>query len=83
MKLGDGKESFFWDRMWSGDIALKDKFSKLFILSTKKDGKVVEMGYWKNGGWMWKVEWRRALRDTEKVWEEELVAFLRSVVLLE
>lgn len=45
MEIGDGKEAFFLGRM-SGTHALKERFPRLYLLSTYKDGKVTDMGSW-------------------------------------
>lgn len=76
----DGKKADFWEGMWSGSRSLKEQFPRLFMLRTKKDGRVADMGGWEDGGWRWKLEWRRALRDNEKAWEGELSALFQHVV---
>lgn len=65
--LGDGTETDFWEGMWSGSRSLKDQFPRLFLLSSKKEGRVADMGRWEERVWRWKLEWRRALRDNERL----------------
>lgn len=68
----------FWDGLWSGEKSLKDAFPRLFIHSTKKGGKVGEMGSWTNNRWMWDLGWRRGLRERELEWETTLLNLLQN-----
>jgi len=55
-KVGDGKEISFWEDNWLGCGNLKGVFPRLFSISSAKDAKVVELGYWYNGVWVWNLE---------------------------
>lgn len=81
MKLGNGEEAMFWDGMWYGDKPLRDEFPRLYQLSSKNGGKVKDMGRWENESWLWRVEWRRELRDCEKEWERKLMDELHGFSL--
>jgi len=47
--VGDGKEISFWEDNWLGCGNLKEVFPRLFSISSAKDAKVAELGYWYNG----------------------------------
>jgi hypothetical protein len=67
-KVGDGSTTALWNDAWLGAVALKDRFPRLFSISTLQNAKVAEAGSWVNNSWVWSLTWRR----TFFVWEEEL-----------
>lgn len=73
-ELGDGRNASFWEGAWSGDVTLRELFPRLYLLITRKEGVVGDMGEWIDGKWIWKVEWRRELLDRERGSETELAA---------
>ncbi|GKV27934.1 hypothetical protein SLEP1_g37047 [Rubroshorea leprosula] len=82
-ELGEGNKVAFWHEWWVGDKNLRDLFPRLFELSVKKEGKVSEMGFWEEGKWVWRVEWRRGTIGHEKNEEELLEKMLEGVHLKE
>jgi hypothetical protein len=80
-RLGDGNTTELWKDTWLGSVPLKDRFSRLFSISTLKEAKVAEAGTWVNNSWCWSLSWRRNFF----VWEEELynefLALLQGVSL--
>ncbi|GLU06807.1 hypothetical protein SLE2022_238000 [Rubroshorea leprosula] len=82
-EVGEGNIVAFWHERWFGDKNLRDLFPRLFELSVKKDGKVSEMGFWEEGKWVWRVEWRRGTIGREKNEEELLEKMLEGVHLKE
>ncbi|GKV50623.1 hypothetical protein SLEP1_g57323 [Rubroshorea leprosula] len=82
-EVGEGKKVAFWHEWWVGDKNLRDLFPRLFELSVKKEGKIFEMGFWEEGKWVWKVEWRRGTIGREKNEEELLEKMLEGVHLKE
>ncbi|XP_068477366.1 uncharacterized protein [Phaseolus vulgaris] len=80
-KVGDGKEISFWEDNWLGCGNLKGVFSRLFSISSAKDAKVAELGYWYNGVWVWNLEWRRSFFNWEKSLVEQLVQLLQEAKL--
>jgi hypothetical protein len=48
-KLGDGNTTLLWTDNWLGNSSLKDRFPRLFSISTLKEAKVAEAGSWVNG----------------------------------
>lgn len=77
-RIGDGKEALFWEDNWWGVGALKNKFQRLFTLSSLKRASIFEMGEWGDNGWSWVFNWNRILFDRENVKVDELKALLRS-----
>jgi hypothetical protein len=73
-KLGDGNTTLLWTDNWLGNSSLKDRFPRLFSISTLKEAKVAEAGSWVNDCWQWSLEWRRNLF----VWEEDLLRELMT-----
>jgi hypothetical protein len=42
-------------------------FKRLYSVSNLKEAKISDVGYFENGRWIWKLEWRRSLFEWEKV----------------
>ncbi|GKV42785.1 hypothetical protein SLEP1_g50152 [Rubroshorea leprosula] len=82
-EVGEGNKVAFWHEWWVGDKSLRDLFPRLFELSVKKEGKVSEMGFWEEGEWVWRIEWRRGTIGREKNEEELLEKMLEGVHLKE
>ncbi|XP_068472346.1 uncharacterized protein [Phaseolus vulgaris] len=79
--VGDGKGISFWEDSWLSCGALKVVFPRLFSLSLAKDTKVVELGNWIDGVWVWHFVWRRSFFEWEKPLEEQLVQLLQGAKL--
>jgi hypothetical protein len=75
-KLGDGNMTELWNDAWLGTVPLKDRFPRLFSISTLKEAKVAEAGVWVNNSWCWSLTWRRNFF----VWEEEILAELMALL---
>ncbi|GKV25367.1 hypothetical protein SLEP1_g34816 [Rubroshorea leprosula] len=67
LKLGDGKSVRFWLDVWVGEDPLANVFPRLFLLDTDKNCSIYDQGYWSDGSWCWRFQWRRSTR----AWEEE------------
>ncbi|MCH99327.1 ribonuclease H protein, partial [Trifolium medium] len=79
-KLGNGEQTSFWKDKWVGDTTLKDRFPRLFSISTQKDVSVASL--WnRDGSERWNLEWRRRLFVWESTLWEELVLIINSVTL--
>ncbi|XP_068483236.1 uncharacterized protein [Phaseolus vulgaris] len=63
--------------LWWKDLK-EGGFPRLFSISSAKDAKVAELGYWYNGVWVWNLDWRRSFFDWEKSLVEQLVQLLMS-----
>ena len=81
-KVGNGNDIYFWEDMWLGSDALKKVFPRLFSLCLVKDAKVVELGSWSAGVWVWHLAWRRPLFLWEKLLVEQLRQALLSVMMV-
>jgi hypothetical protein len=75
-KLGNGALTSFWFDIWVGDLSLKNRFPRLFLISTQKEASVAHL--WNSGTEVnkWYVMWRRRLF----VWEENLVEELMEII---
>lgn len=83
LRVGDGKDTDFWESMWTRGTTLKARFPWLFHLSANKMASVSEMGRWSCGKWEWDNEWRRALREREEAGARELYTVLHNYSLTE
>lgn len=53
-KLGNEGDTSFWYDTWLPGGALKDRFSRLFLIAENKEATVKEQGWWDRGGaWRW------------------------------
>ncbi|XP_071714975.1 uncharacterized protein [Rutidosis leptorrhynchoides] len=56
-KVGDGASTSFWDDMWLGNVALKDKFRRLVRLESNHNVFVKDRTLWDGfkcaGNWCW------------------------------
>ena len=80
-KVGEGRGISFWEDIWLSCGALKGVFPRLFSLSLSKVAKVVELGNWIDGVWVWHFEWRRPFFEWEKSLVEEFVQILHGAKL--
>jgi len=56
--------------------ALKNAFPRLFSISSTKDAKLTELGFWSNGVWVWQLAWRRPFFEWEKPMADQLSQLL-------
>ncbi|GJZ88887.1 reverse transcriptase domain, reverse transcriptase zinc-binding domain protein, partial [Tanacetum coccineum] len=58
---------------------LRDRFSRLYHLDRRKEGRVGEKGRWGDNGWVWEWDWAR--EPTGRVYGEveELISILQNV----
>jgi hypothetical protein len=74
--VGNGEQTSFWWDVWVGEIPLKDRFPRLFLISNQKSSTVAEVRSHSLAGSLWRFDWRRRFF----VWEEELLEELKEVV---
>lgn len=55
------EEDKFLKRFMVGEDVLKERFLRLFSLSSNKEGRLFQGGEWINNKWVWKAKWRRNL----------------------
>jgi len=75
--IGEGKDILFWEDRWLNGESLKSSFPRFFSISSSKNAKVSELGYWSNGDWVWQLSWRRSFFE----WEKSLAEQLRQLLL--
>ena len=75
--MGDGRSVKFWDDRWVEDIVLKEKYPRLFSISTCKDSLVSDLAILgqitSNGCHSWNLGWHRERFAWEKCLEEQLL----------
>jgi hypothetical protein len=67
-KVGNGNLTSFWNEHWIGDQSLRQKFPRLFGISTQKNEVIGNLRRLIDGNWHWELTWRRSLF----AWEEDL-----------
>jgi hypothetical protein len=75
-KVGSGNNTLFWSDIWVGEQPLRERFPRLYGISTQKEGLIANLGVWIDGGWRWNLEWRRHFF----VWEQPLYLQLVNVI---
>lgn len=80
-ELGKGNKIFFWSDVWVGEETLKDRFPRLFILSSQKNHRVTQMGSWNGHVWSWSLLRRRGMFEWEKEQETEMRELISTKVL--
>jgi hypothetical protein len=74
--LGNGALSSFWFDIWVGDSSLKNRFPRLFSISSQKEASVADVRNLGTEVNNWGLLWRRRLF----VWEENLVVELLDLI---
>jgi hypothetical protein len=76
-KVGRGNSTVFWEEQWIGDQPLRQKFPRLFGISTQKEEVLCNMGILIEGRWHWNLQWRRDRFQ----WEEEQFREFSEIIL--
>lgn len=48
-KVGNGKNTRFWQEVWFGDRSLKEAFPRMFSLASEKHSLISDLGCWDGG----------------------------------
>jgi hypothetical protein len=75
-KLGNGLQTSFWSAIWVGDLTLRDRFPRLFSISSQKDCSVADIRRGSNGSVGWDLRWRRRFF----VWEQTLLHDMMELI---
>jgi len=59
----------FWGDVWVGHASLRERFTRLFHISTQQSSFVRSLCSWVGDRWAWDLRWRRRLF----VWEDNLL----------
>ncbi|GKV44012.1 hypothetical protein SLEP1_g51241 [Rubroshorea leprosula] len=81
LNVGEGVAVKFWWDNWCGRGSLANQFSRLYLISVRKDNKISQMGKWTNDTWNWNLQWRRSLYNWEKQQETELHKQIQEVTI--
>lgn len=73
-KVGNGLNTSFWNDPWIRGRCLRERYPRLFSISTQKEAKVGEVGVVSDQGIDWVLTWRRHLF----MWEEEVLLSLKE-----
>ncbi|GAU44390.1 hypothetical protein TSUD_100400 [Trifolium subterraneum] len=66
----------FWHDKWIGDIVLKDKFPRLFVISNRKEASIKDLMVEAEGPLCWDFNWRRHLFVWEVTLQDELLGLI-------
>ncbi|MCH80013.1 LINE-1 reverse transcriptase like, partial [Trifolium medium] len=66
-KVGRGDSTSFWNEVWAGNQSLRQRFPRLYGISTQQTDVIHSLGSFINGRWQWILAWRRQ----RFVWEED------------
>lgn len=77
--IGDGRGTLFWVDKWIGDLALKDRFPRLYQLVVGKYDSVADVVNSDSGIRRCNFRWRRVLFEWEKELKGELYGCLSEV----
>lgn len=68
-RVGNGGTTSFWNVVWRGEVAFRDKYPRLFSISNNQEVKVSDLWIHNENGGSWGFSWRRELF----VWENNLL----------
>ena len=81
MLVGNGQNMLFWEDSWISDQFLRDKYPRLYAVSSQKNRAISEYGFWNGLEWVRNLQGRRQLCEWEKHFLEDLQVLLLQVFL--
>ncbi|XVF39216.1 hypothetical protein PTKIN_Ptkin01aG0017700 [Pterospermum kingtungense] len=75
--VGDGSRISFWSNEWIPRYVLKYNFPRIFALSSLKEVKIKEFGFFENNIWVWRITLRRNVFAWELSQWNELCSLLQ------
>lgn len=78
-----GNATSFWCENWLGGGCFREKYHRLYNLSSLKRATIAECGVWRGHVWEWKFRWRRTLRGREVGWLLSLLQDVSAINLSE
>lgn len=81
-KIGNGGLTSLWNDTWIGIVSLKEKYSRLFLVSDGRNAKVDKVGRWEGDLWVWNFNWRRIFFEWEDSMVQDFVSFLSDAKLI-
>ncbi|XP_038685806.1 uncharacterized protein LOC119985586 [Tripterygium wilfordii] len=79
--VGAGNLTKFWEDLWLGGFTLKDKFPRLYSISSLTSQPIESFGFWDGIKWSWLIPWRRDLFQWEEDLENELLDVIGGLVI--
>ncbi|GAU33007.1 hypothetical protein TSUD_358740 [Trifolium subterraneum] len=58
-KVGMGDSTSFWNEVWIGSQSLRQRFLRLYSVSTQQNEVIQSMGRMASGRWQWVLAWRQ------------------------
>lgn len=80
-RVGNGLNTLFWLETWITDSPLKEKFPRLFSISSHQRASVNAMGLWDGHSWLWNFSWTRELRVRDTAEKVQLESLLNKVCI--
>ncbi|KAK3217903.1 hypothetical protein Dsin_011873 [Dipteronia sinensis] len=81
--IGNGVKADFWRDIKIDTVALKESFSRIFALVSKKEGVISDFGLWEGSSWVWRVPLRRRVFGWEDGQWNSFLTVLHSINIRE
>lgn len=65
--VGNGLHIMFWQEVWLGHAALKNRFPRLYSITLNRHATISSLGYWSGPDWYWNFSWKRSFRPWDSL----------------